>query len=184
MAGDEVTARPVFLVGMMGAGKSTLGPLVAKQLGRAFVDTDDAIVADAGESVAGIFEREGEAGFRARERAAIEDAAKQGAVAALGGGAIAQPGAPERLASLGTVVYLRAQPKTLLARVGDASRRPLLAGLPAEERLAKLESLLDERGAAYATAAVTVDVDAWDAGALAREVAEAVRAHEAAGDAR
>ena len=97
-------AGPVWLVGMMGAGKSTLGPLVAHALDRPFIDTDDAIVASAGKSVQEIFSSEGEASFRVRERAAIADAAKQVAVTSLGGGAIAQPGAPEELAALGTVV--------------------------------------------------------------------------------
>ena len=79
--------------------------------------------------VAEIFEREGEPAFRGQEREAIEACCGEAAVVALGGGAIEPPGARERLASAGTVVYLRARPETLLARLGDARSRPLLAGL-------------------------------------------------------
>lgn len=173
-------SRPVWLVGMMGVGKSTIGPLVASELARPFIDTDDAIVALAGKSVQEIFASEAEAGFRDRERAAIADAAKQAAVTALGGGAIAQPGAPEKLAALGTVVYLRARPATLLERIGDGSRRPLLAGLSREERLERLISLLEERVEAYESASVVVDVEHWAAAEAAREIAAGVLACEAA----
>ena len=149
--------RPVFLVGMMGAGKSTIGPALAARLGRTFVDTDHEVERTAGRSVAEIFEREGEAGFRDRERAAIEAASLEAAVVALGGGAIVQPGAAVLLTERGTVVWLEADPKTLLARIGDAESRPLLAGLGPEGQRAKLEGLLAERKPYYARAAIRVD---------------------------
>lgn len=157
--------RCVWLVGMMGAGKSTLGPRLAARLGRAFVDADAVLEHEAGASVAELFATRGETAFRALERDLMERLAGDDAVVALGGGAIAQPGAPERLAASGTVVYLRACPETLLARVGDAESRPLLAGRPPAERLERLRALLAEREAAYASARVVVDVDDLDPGA-------------------
>src|SRR5262245_8209870 len=120
---------PVWLVGMMGAGKSTVGPALARRLGRRFVDTATALERECRAPVAEIFEREGEAGFRARERAAVARLCAEPVVAALGGGAVAQPGVAEAAARAGTLVWLRARPETLLARIGDAAARPLLADL-------------------------------------------------------
>jgi 3-dehydroquinate synthase len=171
-----VPGRAIWLVGMMGAGKSTLGPALARKLRRRFVDADHEIERAAGAKVAALFEREGEAGFRARERALQEQLAESGAVVALGGGAIAQPGAAERLAASGLVVYLRARPETLLARLGDASERPLLAGLSPGERKARLEALLAERKRAYETASIVLDTDDGAPEALAAELARRVRA--------
>jgi shikimate kinase len=165
-------AGTVWLVGMMGAGKSTVGRVLAARLGRAFVDTDEEIERRAGRAIAEIFAREGEAGFRTRELAVVEACRGRGAVVALGGGAVTQPAVRERLRGCGTVVYLRARPETLLARVGDASERPLLAGLAAEARLARLRELLAQREPAYAGAALAVDVDA----AAVDEVVERIAA--------
>src|SRR4029453_5820937 len=88
--------------------------------------------------VAAIFAEEGEGGFRARERAALEAWAGRVAVVALGGGAMAQPGVPELLQRSGRVVWLRAQVETLAERVREAAERPLLAGLGAEARRERL----------------------------------------------
>jgi shikimate kinase len=161
----------VWLVGMMGAGKSTIGRRLAQRLGRRFVDTDAEVERAVGRSVAEIFAHEGEAAFRGHERAAIEAVGEEAAVVALGGGAIAQPGASERLARAGTVVYLRARPATLLARVGDAEGRPLLRGLAAERQLARLAELLEERRKAYESARIVLDTDDRPVAALVEELA-------------
>ncbi len=155
--------RTVWLVGMMGAGKSTVGPALARCLRRRFIDTDAEIVRQTGRSIAEIFERDGEPAFRDRERDAIAEVAGQDAVVALGGGAIASPTARERVARSGTVVYLRARPQTLLTRLGDCRKRPLLCDASPAERLARLRALLEGRREAYESAAITVDTD--DAGA-------------------
>lgn len=161
----------VWLVGMMGAGKSTVGPALARRLSRQYGDTDEEIVRAAGCSIAELFESEGEAGFRDRERQAIETFAGTPAVVALGGGAVAPAGAAERLAATGTMVYLRARPETLLRRVGDGRTRPLLSGLDAAERDRRLAELLEERRVAYESAAVVVDTDGVDIGSLVEELA-------------
>ncbi len=149
---------------MMGAGKSTVGPALARRLGLRFADCDAAVERAAGCTVAEIFERDGEAAFRKLEREAQEALAGEAAVVALGGGAIAQPGAPERLAASGTVVYLRARAETLAERLAATrvADRPLLAGAgeaAAPDARARLEALLAERREAYETAALVVDTD-------------------------
>ncbi len=164
-------AGTVFLVGLMGAGKSSVAVELGKVLGRPVFDSDAVIEQDAGMTIPEIFAREGEAAFRARERAAVEKLAGMGAVVALGGGAMAQPGAPERLRASGTVVYLRARPETLARRVGAATSRPLLAGLDAAGRLAKLRELLAQREPSYMQAQRVVDTDAGNPRRIAREIA-------------
>jgi shikimate kinase len=170
---------------MMGCGKSTVGPLLAKRLSRPFLDSDAEIERRAGKRIAEIFAAYGEAHFRKLEREVIEDSAPagkgEGAVVALGGGAIAQPGAAERLRELGTVVYLRAQPKALLARIGNPSSRPLLADLSPAERASKLGALLREREPSYLSATIVVDCDVGGVSAVVREVAERLKACEASG---
>lgn len=159
---------------MMGAGKSSLGPKLARRLGRRFIDTDAEVERSVGRSVAEIFEREGEAGFRRHESAAIDACCDAGAVVALGGGAIAQPGARERLARTGLVVYLRARPETLLARVGDADARPLLRGLAPAAQRARLAELLARRRGDYESAAITIDTDEQPLDALVETLAKRI----------
>lgn len=167
-------ARTIFLVGMMGVGKSTVAAELGKKLGAAVFDSDAVIAEDAGMTIAEIFSREGEAGFRARERAAIEKLAGRGGVVALGGGAMAQPGAPQRLRAAGVVIYLRARAETLARRVGSGASRPLLAGLDAAGRLAKLRELIAQREPAYMQAHHIVDADHGNPRRIAREIAALV----------
>jgi shikimate kinase len=171
--------RTVWLVGMMGAGKSTVGAALARRLGVRFVDTDAEVVREAGASVAEIFEREGETAFRWRERRAIEALRSEPCVVALGGGAIAQPGAADLLRKSGTVVYLRARPESLAARVGRAAGRPLLAGASADEQLERLRTLLAERAPYYESADLVVDTDGAAVGEVVERVAGALAGAEA-----
>jgi shikimate kinase len=171
--------RTIFLVGMMGAGKSSVARELGKQLGCAVFDSDAVIREEAGMTIPEIFSREGEAGFRARERAAIEALAARGGVVALGGGAMVQAGAAERLRASGVVVYLRARAETLARRVGSGASRPLLAGLDPAGRLAKLREMLAQREPAYLRAHHVVDADRGNPRRVAREIATLL-----AGDAR
>jgi shikimate kinase len=164
----------VWLVGMMGAGKSTVGRVLAERLHTPYVDIDAEVEREAGCTVAEIFEREGESGFRARERAAIDAWAGAVAVVALGGGAIAQPGAAPHLAASGTIVYLRARLETLLERSGAGPVRPLLAGLDGAARRSRLEGLLAQRRDAYESAQIIVDVDEGSPEDLAEIVARRI----------
>jgi len=162
--------RPIWLVGMMGAGKSAVGPLLAGSLERRFVDTDREIERSAGMAIFEIFSVEGERAFRDRERQLIEDLSAGSDVVALGGGAIAQPGAPALLGRTGTVVYLKASPSSLLGRLGDCLDRPLLRDLTPDGRLARLETILAERASAYETAAIAVDTESQTVEAVAEEI--------------
>ena len=146
----------MWLVGLMGAGKSAVGRVLAERLGRDFVDTDRAIEAAAGRSVPELFAEEGEAAFRVKERECIESLAGSERIVALGGGAIAQPGIAKLLADTGTVVYIRADIATLVARLEGRNDRPLLAGMDAAAREARLRELLAQRREAYETASITV----------------------------
>jgi shikimate kinase len=167
---DRMGQRPIWLVGMMGAGKSAVGPLLARSLDRRFVDSDLEIERAAGMAVSEIFAIEGERAFRDRERRVVENLSRGADVVALGGGAIAQPGAAALLERAGTVVYLKASARSLLDRLGDCSDRPLLHGLTPEERLAKLETLLAERRSAYETAVIAVDTEGRTLEAVVEEI--------------
>jgi len=174
----------LWLVGMMGAGKSAVGRALAARLGRRLLDTDAEIEAGTGRSVATIFAEEGEARFRELEREVVEAAAGHPWVVALGGGAPAQPGLARRLAASGVVVYLRARPETLVARLGEARDRPLLAGRDAAAREARVRELLESRRRYYEKADVTVDTDGIDVETVAVRVAEHLPRGGAPGEAR
>jgi shikimate kinase len=156
---DACGATPhVVLVGMMGAGKSTVGRRVAKRLRRRFVDLDVEIERAASMTINEIFAAEGEAGFRAREHdvlvATLADDAPL--VVATGGGAVVRADNRAAMASRGVVVWLRAAPATLFARIGQSTHRPLLA----DDARGNLERLHAERADAYgAVAQVIIDVD-------------------------
>jgi shikimate kinase len=127
------TRRHLVLVGLMGAGKSTVGARCAERLGRPFVDTDDEIVTRAGMAFDDIWSTGGEARFRALEREVIADvcASPDPLVIASGGGAIVDTENRQRFRATGVVVWLHAPTAVLAARVGDGATRPLLAGDPA-----------------------------------------------------
>ncbi len=160
----------------MGVGKSTIGPLLARRMGLPFIDTDREVERCAGCTIAEIFATRGEPAFRQLEAAAIDAAAKECAVVALGGGAFAQPGTPERLRNTGTVVYLRATPEQLLRRIRNPESRPLLQGLSEEQRRERLAALLAEREGAYGRAHVTLEAGAASFEALAKELADRLAA--------
>jgi shikimate kinase len=137
----------IFLVGLMGAGKTTVGKLLAKQLDKAFIDADHEIEARTGVKIPVIFEIEGEAGFRKREEAVIEElAGRHNIVLGTGGGAIISPHNRELLARHGTVVYLRGLPEQLYERTRHDRNRPLLQ---TQDPLAKLKDLYKQRDPLY-----------------------------------
>ncbi len=166
-------AVPIVLVGLMGAGKTEVGRMLAARLGCRFVDTDATIVADAGKSVAEIFETEGEAGFRGHESCALAKvvAGDPDVVVATGGGIVERDTNLELLAG-GLVVWLRADIATLVGRVGSERDRPLLrAGDPA----AVLGELSARRTARYeAIADVVVETDDLTIAEVVERVASAV----------
>jgi len=154
----------------MGAGKSTVGPLVARELGWPFLDLDDVVAAAAGRTVPEIFATEGEAAFRAAETAAAERVAARGRlVLATGGGAFTVPETREALQRDALTVWLRCEIETLLARIPADGSRPLAANR------ATIAPLLRAREPSYALADVTVDTTRTTPDAVARVIAEAAR---------
>jgi shikimate kinase len=161
----------IFLVGMMGAGKTTVGRLLARRLKLRFVDSDREIESRCGVKIPIIFEIEGEAGFRAREAHAIDAlTALEGVVLATGGGAVLAEPNRQHLAARGTVVYLSAKPEDLFERVRHDRNRPLLAG---GEPLARLRELHAQRDHLYRSVAdIVLETGAQSVQALARQLLE------------
>jgi shikimate kinase len=137
----------LYLVGLMGAGKTTVGRLLAKHYGCTFHDSDHEIEARTGVRIPVIFEIEGEAGFRKREEAMIAELTTlSGIVLATGGGAILSVANRENLRRNGVVIYLRGSPEHLHERTRNDRNRPLLQ---TEDPLAKLRELYRQRDPLY-----------------------------------
>lgn len=144
----------VILVGFMGAGKSVCGRLLARRLGRCFVETDDMIVSRDGRPIPEIFRQDGEDTFRRLEGEAVEALRLKAAeVIATGGGLPCREGRMEALRELGTVVWLRGDLAELMARASRSGLRPMLSERTPDE----IEALYRAREAYYARAHVTVD---------------------------
>ena len=138
------TTHNLFLVGMMGAGKTTVGRQLARRLGKTFHDSDREIEVRTGVRVAVIFDIEGEAGFRKREAEIIEQlTALNDIVLATGGGAVLDSRNREHLRARGFVVYLHARPQELWLRTRNDKSRPLLQGGDPRERLEALYAVRD-----------------------------------------
>jgi len=169
-----VRARHLALVGLMGAGKTTVGEICAARLGRRFVDSDDLVEAAAGMTVAEVFAAEGEAGFRARERVALADASAspEALVLATGGGAVLDGDNRRVLRDAGLVVWLRAPPTVLAARVAGQDARPLLSADPVVT-LARLDVV--RAGAYEAAAHLVMDTEGHTVDEVADAVLEAYR---------
>ena len=134
----------LFLVGLPGAGKSTLGRQLARRLAKTFVDADAELERKLGVTIPTIFEIEGEASFRDREEAVLaEVTVLSNIVLATGGGAVIRPANRERLAMNGTVIYLHALPETLRERTRRSRHRPLLNTADPAARLVELYAARD-----------------------------------------
>lgn len=139
--------RPVILVGMMGAGKTTIGRALARLVGREFVDLDHVLEARCGVRVSLIFDIEGEEGFRKRETQALDQCSlRQNIVLATGGGAVLAEQNRDYLRQRGIVVYLRASADELYKRVARDRGRPLLQTADPKGRL---QELLQQRAPLY-----------------------------------
>jgi len=159
----------LYLVGLMGAGKTTVGRVLARRLKLRFLDSDQEIERRCGVKIPVIFEIEGEPGFRAREATAIAELAQlSGVVLATGGGVVGAAENRRLLTASGTVVYLHAQPENLYERVRHDRNRPLLANA---DPLARLRELYAERDPLYRSIAdVVVDTGKQGVAALARDL--------------
>ena len=178
--GSAERDRCVLLSGLMGSGKSRVGRALASRLGWDFVDTDETVERSTGMKIAQIFEREGEAGFRAREREALRALPTHRCVVALGGGAVVAAENRALLREKGTLVWLDAEPETLAERLGEARERPLLAQLDRAGRIERLAALRAERQSAYAQAPIRVATDGRGVGEVAELVLRALAERSAA----
>lgn len=168
-------AEHILLVGMMGAGKTTVGRLLAQRLGWRHMDSDEQVQLATGLTVPEIFAGLGEAAFRAEEAKALARALANDvpSVISVAGGAVLDPDNRRRLRQGGLVTWLRARSDTLGQRVGDGAGRPLLGQVP-EEALRRLD---DARRPLYAELAqVVVDVDGLAPAQVAERILAAVLA--------
>ena len=170
-----LAGRSIVLVGMPGAGKSSVGRRLSKRLGLPFVDADEEIEKAAGMSIPDIFAQRGEAEFREGEKRVVARLLQSGPlVLATGGGAFMNAETGAGVAARGVSVWLRADLGTLLKRVKKRTDRPLLAqGDPAE----RLQALLAQRGDTYALADLVVDSRDVMHDTVVEEVVEAVARH-------
>lgn len=151
---DTLDGRAIVIIGMMGAGKSSIGRRLAQVLGLDFVDSDDEIEKAANLTIPEIFERHGEAHFRDGERKVIARLlAEGGKVIAVGGGAFENPQTRAEIAEHGLSIWLNADFETLMARVRRRSHRPLLQNADPE---GTLRSLIEARTPNYALADLTI----------------------------
>jgi len=167
----------IVIVGFMGAGKSVCGRLLARRLGRCFVEADDMIVSRDGRSIPEIFRQDGEEAFRRLEGEVLEALAlKSGDVIATGGGLPCREGRMEALRALGTVVWLAGNLTDLHARARRSGDRPMLAGRSAEE----LEALYRAREPYYQRAHIMVDTSGLGPDQIVARVLAALRGIHAA----
>lgn len=172
-AGAPPGGRHLVLLGLPGAGKSTVGPILAARLGREYLDLDAEIQRRNGATIAAIFAEHGEFHFRELERQLTAELAGRAEpmVLAPGGGWVTTPECVALLRPNGVLVYLRVRPATALKRLGAAvAERPLLAA--AREPLAALEQLLAEREPRYLDADHVVDTEGLDPERIAEHIVQ------------
>ncbi len=162
--------KHIVLIGLPGAGKSTVGRLVAERLQAGFVDIDTILIRKEGKPIAMIFAEKGEQAFREMERIAVEAALEnQPAVIVPGGGWAAQPGALEHARSRGYLVYLKSRAEVAAGRAEPSGTRPVLMG---DDPVARMRELFTARDPFYAKADATVLTEAKSAENVAAEVAK------------
>lgn len=159
----------LFLVGLMGSGKTTLGRHLARRLHKPFVDADVELESRLGVTIPIIFEIEGEAVFRDREQAVLADVAgRENIVLATGGGVVLREANRRTLKDLGTVIYLHATPETVFERVRRSRNRPLLM---TADPLHRMRELYGQRDSLYReTADVVIESDREAASHLAQRI--------------
>jgi len=165
----------IYLIGPMGAGKSTVGRHLARMLKKRFLDCDRELEDRTGARIAIIFELEGESGFRKRERALLEQlTGEDGVVLATGGGVVLDRDNRELLSSRGFNIYLNAPLELLVSRTSRDRQRPLLQ---TEDRAARIKALVEERDPLYRELAdMIVTSDKRSAKQVAREILKQLEA--------
>jgi len=167
----------IYLIGLMGSGKTTLGKSLAKKLNRPFIDTDQLIEQKSGVDVSLIFEFEGEIGFRERETKLLSEIAlKKDQIISTGGGIILSKYNRDIIANSGIIFYLKTQPAELVMRLQNDKTRPLLKGTNVKEKLNKLYA---ERSALYEmTADYVIETKNKRIAQIVTYIEEIISAHE------
>ena len=148
--------RHLWLLGLSGSGKSTVGPRLAQALGLPWLDTDAEIVRESGKSIPEIFDQEGEEAFREKESAVLAKvSAGPASVISCGGGIVLREANRQTMASTGLRIYLQADPATLARRIHSSRNRPLLFGKSPEETLA---AQLAQRAPGYEESEIQIEV--------------------------
>jgi len=173
--------RNIALIGFMGAGKTTVGRILAERLGLRFVETDDLVERMAGKTIPRIFEEDGEETFRRLEAEAVRKAAAmEGVVISCGGGVVLRRENVEALRNTCVVVYLKTSPEEAYRRTAGDEGRPLLK---VEDRMKRIRELLSAREPLYESSAdIVVETDGLTPTEVADRVIEAVRGVLSEGD--
>lgn len=165
---SDAYPRNLVLVGFMGAGKSTIGKMLADALSWRFIDLDHVIEAQAGQTISGIFSTSGEALFRQMESAALRMLQLQDScVIATGGGIVGRAENWVTMRQLGVTIYLQASWETLAARLAGCTNRPLARQ---EQGVERVRALYDSRLPLYRQADIVVDTDQGDPSEVAVEI--------------
>ncbi len=170
----KYSPQNIYLIGFMGSGKSTVGPLLAKETNRAFFDTDKWIVNQTDKTIPEIFAQNGEEYFREKERAAIQFASQlEDFVVSVGGGAVMDTRNWLALKSSGLIIYLKCDVESILERVKNDLNRPLLS--KSENKREKIETLLNQRASTYEQADLIIDVTNLSPESVVQKIVQEIR---------
>ena len=166
--------KPLYLIGFMGSGKSTVSRFLSEMLHTTKIEMDELLVERAGKPITRIFEEDGEAVFRQMETELLREiGAGKPAIVSCGGGVVLRPENVEIMKRTGTILMLSAMPETIYSRVRHSTRRPILNGNMNVEFIAQL---MAKRDPSYRAAAdVTVSIDGKTSDVVARELVERIR---------
>ena len=170
---DKKIEQNIFLIGFMGAGKSTIAKVLQRELGMELVEMDERIVKEQGMSINDIFAQKGEDGFRDIESQLVIDIGKnKNSIVSCGGGVVVRPQNVENMKKSGKIVFLTATPETILERVKNGKDRPLLNG---HMNVEYISELMEKRRQMYEDAAdVKVSTDSKTVGEICTEIIRAV----------
>ena len=174
MDNEKTNTDNIFLIGLMGAGKSTIGKQLARSLGKQFRDSDNEIEQKTGVSIDVIFDIEGEQGFRRRETDILKQLVEErGVVLATGGGAVLATENQRFLRNNGLIIYLRASAEQLASRIRRDRHRPLLRSV---DKLATIRELMAQRDPVYQELAeLVIETDNRSIARVVREISKRVQ---------
>jgi len=176
---DNLLTQPLFLCGMMGSGKSTIGKALAQKLSEPFHDLDHLIEEKNGISIPEIFKKEGEESFRQTEKELIVQLAQTAeGVIALGGGTLQNQQITDHVKLNGWLVFLDCKPDTLYNRLKDSSNRPMISSLSKENLKLKITTLLNGRLEFYEQAHFSVECNDRDIDAILEELVQKLKFYE------